>query len=450
MSKAAADPLLERGLPANKEAEMAVLGSVLLHGPCFDQAAAMLHGDDFSIEKHRRIFLAMAECSASGEPINYVTLATQLRYRDQLESVGGASYLSELTNGLPKFEDIDSYCRLVKECSRKRHVIFAAQAAIGSALESGGTAAEIAGALFGQLAKIEVGKAHIETAGEFLKSYEGGLTGLFNSSRQGLQTGFLRFDELTTGLYPGQLIIIGARTGQGKSSMAMNIAQHAAERGKVVVFFSLEMSKEELLRRVLSTTARVDLLRARRGFLNAEERTRLIQAAGRLASWPLILDDTGAVDLHYIRSVCDRVRAKTSELDLVVIDYLQLMTSKQRSENRTQEVTAISNGLKMLAKESHVPVLALSQLRRAERKGDNRPILSDLRESGSLEQDSDVVALIYREEAYKEDREDLHGLAELILAKQRNGPCGKINLVFLHKYTSFENRYEDAPDGGGE
>jgi replicative DNA helicase len=290
---------------------------------------------------------------------------------------------------------------------------------------------------------------------QVLDEYQGGLNAFLDPSKRvkGLSTGFYKLDEMTSGLHPGELIILAARPSMGKTAMALNIAQHVATKlEKVVAVFSLEMSKESLLTRVLCATARVDSQRFRAGYLNQEERRSLQRAAAELVEAPLYIDDTAGANLMDIHAKLRRVRSERGALDLVVVDYLQLMSGRGRFENRNAEVSSLSRGLKLLAKDLHVPMLVLSQLSRAPetRQGDHRPQLSDLRESGSIEQDADLVGFIFREEVYKRDREDLRGLAELIVAKQRNGPVGIINLVYLHTLTKFENRAEDLGDVGPE
>jgi replicative DNA helicase len=267
-----------------------------------------------------------------------------------------------------------------------------------------------------------------------------------------LSTGFKRFDELTGGLHAGELIIIAGRPSMGKTALALNVAQHAAAKvGQTVALFSLEMSKESLLTRLLCAMARVDNHRFRLGYLDAEERRRLQIAASELVEAPLYIDDSSGSNLIDMHAKLRRLQAERP-LGLVVVDYLQLMSGRGRFENRNQEISALSRGLKLLAKDLGVPMLVLSQLSRApeNRPGDHRPQLSDLRESGSIEQDADLVGFIFREEVYKPDREDLRGTAELILAKQRNGPTGKVQLVFLHQLTKFENRLADLGEEPSE
>jgi replicative DNA helicase len=284
---------------------------------------------------------------------------------------------------------------------------------------------------------------------QIIDDYQGGLNAFLDPSKRikGISSGFSKLDEMTGGMHAGELIILAARPSMGKTAFALNIAQHVATKlNKAVAVFSLEMSRESLLTRMLCASARVDSQKFRSGYLNSEERQRLQVAASQLVRSPLYIDDSAGANLMDIHAKLRRLQAeRKQELGLVVVDYLQLMSGRGRFENRNQEISTISRGMKLLAKELNVPMLVLSQLSRATetRQGDHRPQLSDLRESGSIEQDADVVAFIFREEVYKRDREDLRGLAELLVSKQRNGPVGKVDLVFLHHLTKFENRAED-------
>ncbi|HYM12452.1 MAG TPA: replicative DNA helicase [Bryobacterales bacterium] len=449
MQASAANLVLEKGLPANVEAEQFVLGSILLSDVLFAQVAGALDADDFVLEKHRRIFARMLELHTRSEKIEYLTLANELMKHGQLESCDGVAYLSALTEGLPRLENIDSYVRIVKDRSLLRRLIYTSQSIMGNCLEAGEEVDEI-------LAKAEdmilkVGDSRIRgglaSPRQIVETFPGGVNTFLDPSKRlrGLTTGFTKLDEMTTGLQPSELCVIAARPSMGKTALALNIAQHAAVKlAKTVAVFSLEMSSESLLSRMLCALARVDSHRFRGGFLNMEERRRLSGALNELVQSPLFIDDSASTNLMEMHAKCRRLRSERG-LDLVILDYLQLMTGKGKFENRNQEISTISRGLKQLAKELKVPVIALSQLSRAPevRTGDHRPQLSDLRESGSIEQDADLVAFIFREEVYKPDREDLHGMAELLVAKQRNGPTGKVDLAFLHKYTKFENRAED-------
>jgi len=449
MPATATGTAFEKGLPSNVEAEQFVLGSILLTDSAFAQVAGTLETEDFSIEKHRRIFARMFELHERSEKIEYVALADELNRHGQLESCDGVAYLSSLTEGLPRFENIDSYVRVVKDRSLLRRLIFTSQTIIGNCLGSSEDVDEILGKAEDMILK--VGDARIRgglaNPRQIVEAFPGGINTFLDPSKRlrGLSTGFAKLDEMTTGLQPAELCVIAARPSMGKTALALNIAQHVAVKlGKPVAVFSLEMSKESLLSRLLCALARVDSHRFRGGFLNQEERRRLSGALNQLVSSPLYIDDSAATNLMEMHAKCRRLRSERG-LSLVVLDYLQLMTGKGKFENRNQEISTISRGLKQLAKELDVPVIALSQLSRAPevRTGDHRPQLSDLRESGSIEQDADLVAFIFREEVYKPDRQDLHGLAELLVSKQRNGPTGKVELAFLHKYTRFENRAED-------
>jgi replicative DNA helicase len=446
---ATTDLALQKGLPANLDAERYVLGSILLDTELFIQVAATLGADDFSLEKHRRIFQRMADLHERGEKIDRITLAHELMKHNQLESVDGMSYLVSLDEGLPHIHNLDSYVRIVRDKSTMRRLILVSQQTIDRCLMGAEEPDEILASAEESLLKLgeSNAKAGLVTPAEILEQFSGGINAFLDPSKRvrGLSTGFKRFDELTGGLHPGELIIIAGRPAMGKTALALNMAQHAAVKlGKTVAVFSLEMSKESLLTRLLCASARVDSQRFRLGYLDMEERRRLQMAATDLFEAPLYIDDTSGSNLIDMHAKLRRLQAERP-LGLVVLDYLQLMSGRGRFENRVQEISSLSRGLKLLAKELDVPMMVLSQLSRAPetRPGDHRPQLSDLRESGSIEQDADVVAFIFREEVYKPEREDLKGVAELMLAKQRNGPTGKIQLVFLHHLTKFENRLTD-------
>jgi replicative DNA helicase len=441
----------ERGLPTNIDAERFVLGSILLDDSLYIQAAGTLEADDFSLEKHRRIFNRMGGLYERGEKIDRVTVANELMKFSELEACDGLSYLVSLDDGLPKIPNLDSYIRIVKDKSVLRRIIFASQHMMNRALTGEEEPEQIlAGA---EETLLKLGEARVQNglqnAGQILQNYEGGISAFLDPSKRikGVSTGFAKFDEYTGGLHAGDLVILAARPSMGKTALALNMAQHIAMKNKqTVVIFSLEMSKESLLTRMLCAAARVDSQRFRAGYLNQEERRKLRDAVNDIAEAPLFIDDTAGLHLMDMHAKLRRLAAERGKLGLVVVDYLQLMSGRGRFENRNQEVSALSRGMKLLGKELNVPMLVLSQLSRAPetRQGDHRPQLSDLRESGSIEQDADVVGFIFREEVYNREREDLRGLAELIIAKQRNGPIGTVNLVFLHAQTKFENRAEDT------
>jgi replicative DNA helicase len=443
------DIALEKGLPANLDAERFVLGSIMMDDASFIPIAGTLEADDFSLEKHRRIFSRMAELYDRGERIDRVTVANELMKHNQLESVDGLSYLVSLDDGLPAISNLESYVRIVKDKSVLRRIIFSSQKMIDRCYLGEEEPEQILSSAEESLLKLGESRAKDALANpdRIIREFEGGLDAFLDPSKRikGIGTGFLKFDEMTGGLHPGELIIIAARPSMGKTALALNIAQHVAMNPpQTVAVFSLEMSKESLLTRMICASARVDQQKFRAGYLNQDERRRLMKAAADLVQAPLFIDDSPGVNLMDIHAKLRRLRSEHG-LSLVIVDYLQLMSSRSRYENRNQEVSALSRGFKLLAKELNVPMVVLSQLSRAPetRPGDHRPQMSDLRESGSIEQDADVIGFIFREEVYKQDREDLKGLAELLLAKQRNGPTGKVNLVFLREFTKFENRTND-------
>jgi replicative DNA helicase len=441
---------IEKGLPTNVDAERFVLGSILLDDALYVQAAGTLEADDFSLEKHRRIFRRMGDLQERNEKIDRITVANELMKFGELEACDGLSYLVSLDDGLPQIPNLDAYIRIVKDKAVLRRMIFASQAVINRCLMGEEEPGDIlAGA---EETLLRLGEARVNTGlvntDQILKDYEGGINAFLDPSKRikGISTGFAKLDEMTGGLHGGDLFIIAARPSMGKTAFALNIAQHVALKLKqTCAVFSLEMSKESLLTRMLCATARVDSQRFRAGYLTQEERRKLNHGLHELAEAPLYIDDSPGLHMMDMHAKLRRLQAER-KLGLVIVDYLQLMSSRGRVENRNQEVSALSRGMKLLAKEMNVPMLVLSQLSRAveTRVGDHRPQLSDLRESGSIEQDADVVGFIFREEVYNRDREDLKGLAELIIAKQRNGPVGTVNLVFLHSQTKFENRAEDT------
>ena len=448
------DLTFERGLPANVDAERFVLGSILLNQDTYFQVAGAIEPEDFSLEKHRRIFARMKDLYDRGEKIDRVTLANELMKQGQIESVDGFSYLVSLDEGLPALSNLDSYIRIVKDKATLRKLIFSAQKVIDRCLIGEDEPDEILAGAEESLLKLGEARSgeKLESPSTVISKFPGGVNEFLDPSQRvsGLSTGFAKFDEMTGGLHGGELLILAARPSMGKTALALNIAQHVAthpQMRKPVAVFSLEMSSASLLTRLLCSAARVDQHKFRAGYLNGDERRKLQVALADLTESPLFLDDTAGVNLMDIHSKLRRMQAEHG-LSLVVIDYLQLMSSRGRSENRNQEVSAISRGLKLMAKDLDVPFLVLSQLSRAAetRIGDHKPQLSDLRDSGSIEQDADLGAFIFREEVYKRDREDLRGLADLIIAKQRNGPIGNVPLRFLGQFTRFENRAEDLPE----
>ncbi|MBZ5566701.1 MAG: replicative DNA helicase [Acidobacteriia bacterium] len=448
---------LERGLPANLDAERSILGAILLDNFTYTQASAEnLQADDFFLDSHRRIYARITELADSGRPVDLVTLAEELSRRKEVEAIGGVAYLSSLTDGLPHRPNIEQYVRIVKDKALLRGLIFAANAAIARAIDESEPAHDVLTSTEAAIYELSDRRliSGFRDVKQIVKESFGSIDALYERGQRvtGLETHFVDFDNLTSGLQHSDLIIIAARPSMGKTAFALNIAENASIKdNKVVGMFSLEMSREALLLRLLCSNAQVDSHKLRSGFLGRDDYQKLVEALGRLAEAPIFIDDTPGVTISEMRAKARRLQHQTGgRLDLLIVDYLQLMSGgvpggKTRFENRTQEVSAISRGLKLLAKELRVPVVGLSQLSRApeSRSGDHRPQLSDLRESGSIEQDADVVAFIFREEVYDPKPEN-EGFAELIVAKQRNGPTGKVDLAFLKRSTRFESRASDS------
>ncbi len=446
------DFTVDQALPDNLDAERFVLGAIMSSDTAYLQVAGALSAEDFSLEKHKRIFLRMSELQERGEKIDRVTLANELMKQGQLESVDGLSYLVSLDDGLPQLHNIDSYVEIVKEKSLLRRIIRVSQDTINRCLASDEEPKQILGAA--EEAFIKLGdmpsRNSLASPAQIITEYDGGINAFLDPSKRikGISTGFLKFDEMTGGLREGELFILAGRPAMGKTALALNVAQHVAtnpKNPKAVAVFSMEMSKESLLIRMLCASARVDQQRFRAGYLSADDRRLLQDAMYRMVESPLFIDDTAGINLMDVHSKIRRLQAE-HDLGLVVIDYMQLMQGRGRFENRVQEISSLSRGMKIMSKELRVPFLVLSQLSRAPetRTGDHRPMLSDLRESGSIEQDADLVAFIFREEVYRPDKESLKGVAELILAKQRNGPTGRVKLAFLNRYTKFENLAADT------
>jgi len=439
-------------MPANLDAERSILGAILLDNFAFNQAAETLQPDDFLLDSHRRIYQRMLALGEIGRPMDLVTLSEELSRNKELEAVGGVSYITSLTDGLPRASNIEHYIRIVKDKALLRGLIYASNAAIARAMDEAEPAGDIlasAETSIYQLSDKRFGSGFMDVK-EIVKNSFGSIDALYERGQRvtGLETHFTDLDNLTSGLQASDLVIIAARPSMGKTAFAMNIAENAAVRDrKIVGIFSLEMSRESLLLRMLCSHARVDSHKLRTGFLAREDYTKLVSALGDLADSPIFIDDTPGISLTELRAKARRLQHQQGGLNLLVVDYLQLMSASapgqaKRYENRTQEVSAISRGLKMIAKELRVPVVALSQLSRApENRGgkDSEPKLSDLRESGAIEQDADVVAFIFRPEVYDRDNPDLDGKAKLIIAKQRNGPTDTIQLAFLKSFTRFEN-----------
>ncbi len=437
-------------LPASAEAERSILGAILLDNFSYNQAAEHLRPEDFSLDSHRRIYARMMDLAESSRPIDIITLVDELDRKKELQAIGDMAYVSSLLDGVPDRPSIEHYIKIVRDKALLRGLIYTANAAIARAADQSDAAEDILNdteaAIF-QLSEKRIGRGFLGIQ-DIVKDSFGSVDALLQRGQRitGLATHYNDLDEMTSGLQKSDLVILAARPSMGKTAFAMNMAENAAILdGKVVGIFSLEMSREALLLRLLCSRARVDAHKMRTGSLWRDDMQKVVRAMEELASSRIYIDDTAGVSLSEMRAKARRLQQTCGGLDLIVVDYLQLMSGGgKRHENRTQEVSAISRGLKALAKELHVPVIALSQLSRApeSRGGDHRPQLADLRESGSIEQDADLVMFIFREEVYKQDDPDLQGRAEIIIAKQRNGPIGRINLAFLKHSTRFESLAE--------
>jgi replicative DNA helicase len=432
---------------------------MLLDGVAISDATAKLRAEDFSLDSHQRVYRAIVDMMAKGHGIDYTTVRAELERRREIDTIGGPAYLAFLSEGIPRNFNIESYVRIVKDKSLLRQLMGIFHDGAIRAGDQSEDAITVLGDVEAQLADvadsaIQRGLAGI---GEIVASSFGSIDKLYEQGREitGLATHYTDFDRMTSGLQESELIIIAARPSMGKTAWAINIAQNAAiHDGKVVAVFSLEMSKESLLRRLLASEALVNSRKIQTGFLPKEDKGKLLAALERLMDSKMFIDDTPGITLAEMRAKARRLKQQEGRLDLILVDYLQLMTGsnatgKKGFENRTQEVSSISRGLKALAKEMRVPVVALSQLSRGseQRAGDKKPLLSDLRESGSIEQDADVVAFIHREDYYDRENEDVKGQAEIIVAKQRNGPTGIVKLAYLADYTRFENLA--SGDSGG-
>jgi replicative DNA helicase len=453
---------LQKLPPQNIEAEQMVLGAILIENDSLNKVIETLSADDFYKDTHRRIFAVMLDMFETGDAIDLVTLSDAIRGKTGLESVGGASYLATLVSLVPTAANIKYHARIVREKSVLRKLIHSATDIITQSYEDSRTVVNIDELLDrAEKSIFEIAQGKIKDSFVSMKNIVGHsftiVEQLYEKKEMvtGLATGFLDLDERTSGFQQSDLIIVAGRPSMGKTAFCLNIAAHAAiEKGKSVAIFSLEMSKEQLVLRMLGSESRVDAHKLRTGHLSERDWKPLSNAAGRLAEAPIFIDDTAAISVLETRAKARRLKADQG-LDLVIVDYLQLMRGRGDEGSREQEISNISRSLKALAKELQVPVIALSQLNRAveTRPGkEKRPMLADLRESGAIEQDADVILFIYRDEVYNKcecpyDGECLcgqRGKAEVIIGKQRNGPIGKVDLTFVNRYTRFENAEKRA------
>ena len=429
--------------PQNVEAERSVLGAMLIDTEAIGIAVEIIDEACFYEDVHRKIYLSMIDLYSNRKNVDLITLSDKLRNDGLLESIGGVSYLAQIIDFVPTSANIEYYAHIVKERSVQRQLIKSATQIISESYEPGTTVDELVDRAEKLIFEIAVSRErqksiHIK---EIIKDSIETIDQLYQRKEHvtGIATGFEEFDRMTSGLQESDLIIIAGRPSMGKSSLAISMAEFAAVQKKLpVAFFSLEMSKEQLVQRLLCSHARVDAHKVRSGFLSPSDWPKLTAAAGKLSAAPIFIDDTPAISALELRAKARRLKSNY-DVKLIVLDYLQLMRSSTRSESRQQEISEISRSLKALARELDIPVIAISQLSRAvESRQDHRPQLSDLRESGAIEQDADLVVLLMREEYYNPTEEN-RGIADCIIAKQRNGPVGTIKLTFIKEYMRFEN-----------
>lgn len=440
-------------LPVNVDAERFVLGSIMLDDSQFIEVAGTLTLDDFSLEKHRRIFSRMADLQKRGEHIDRVTVAEELQRSGQLESCDGVSYIVSLDDGLPQSANLDSYVRIIQEKATLRSAILACQRTIHRCLGAHDGAADIlaeAESILARLGERAWNHDRWLTPESIMGCHPGGVSAFLEPSRGGggLSTPWPRLNRSTCGLQPGDLIVIAGRPGMGKSCWLLQVCHWAATHGVAAAYVSLEMSKESLVRRLICADARIDHQKLRAGSLNADDRRRALLAASRLSEMPLCIEDTQVRTVPALAASLRRLAARCT-IGVVAVDHLQLMRSTGRVEKRYLEVGEIVRALKHLATDLKVPLLVASQLNRDCETENRAPQLSDLRESGEIEQDADIVLFLHRPERYAKNlsRADLRGIASFIIAKQRNGPIGEIDMVFLHQFQRFENRADELSEG---
>jgi len=452
--------------PQNLDAERSVLGGILLDSSAFDDVQEICKAEDFYREAHRKVFEAMSTLAKKSEPIDRVTLKDALTQQGVFASIGGDDFIDLLDKVVPVTTNVAWYARIVREKAVARRMIEAGQAIAAQGFEQQGEVGDFLDDAQRRIFAIteqqnQTGFVAVQT---IVKDAFKQIESLYARQEEitGISTGFADLDRMTSGFQPGDLVILAARPSMGKTAFCLNIAAHAAIRARFnakkigVAMFSLEMPSVQLVMRMLSSEARVDAQRLRTGRLIESDWPKLAHAAGQLAETTMHIDDSPGLTALDLRAKCRRLAAKLlnteAPLGLIIIDYLQLMKGNERIESREQQISEISRSLKGLAKELKVPVIALSQLNRSlEKRPDKRPIMSDLRESGAIEQDADTICFLYREEVYEKDNENVKGVAEVIIGKQRNGPIGTANVAFLHEFTRFENLARDyVPSGGGE
>jgi replicative DNA helicase len=433
--------------PQHIEAEQSILGGILIENDTINRVTEILDADDFYRDAHRKIFNALINLSERDEPADLITLTNELRKIDQLDSIGGASYLASLIDSVPTAANIEYYAKIVKEKAILRKLIQTSTEIVTQSYEDRG---DVEGFLDeAERAIFEISEKRVRPSfysiREIVKDSFTTIERLFKKKElvTGVPSGFKELDRMTAGFQPSDLIIIAGRPSMGKTAFCLDVAEYAAIDNKIpVAIFSLEMSKEQLVIRMLCSQAHVEGTRLRTGYLNESDWPKLTIAAGNLSEAPIYIDDTAALSALELRAKARRLKADRG-LGMVIVDYLQLMKGRARVESRQQEISEISRSLKALAKELNIPVIAVSQLsRKTEERTGNRPQLSDLRESGAIEQDADLILFIYRDEIYNRSEDNPNrGKAEVIIGKQRNGPIGKIDLAFLDKFTTFKDLY---------
>jgi replicative DNA helicase len=453
VAAASTDDILRRVPPQNLEAEQSVLGAILLENEAINQALEVLNPDDFYRESHREIFRVMTELSDRIQPVDAITMTDALRTRGKLEAIGGPAYIAELAACVPTASNVAHYARIVREKAVLRALASTATEIASAAYDAPSRVDEFLDEAEHKIFEISERRirASFHTMHELTRESLKIIERLYERKEMvtGVPTGFTDLDRITAGLQPADLVVIAARPSMGKTALALNIAAYAAteaEPRRGVAFFSLEMSKEQLVLRLLCSEARVDSSKARAGYLGERDFPKLAVAAARLAEAPIFIDDSSDTSAIVLKAKCRRLaRDSSANLGLIIVDYLQLMRAARPGESREKEIAEISRSLKALAKELRVPVIALSQLnRQVETRPDRRPLLADLRESGAIEQDADVIAFIYRDEMYHRDSKE-PGVAEVIIAKQRNGPTDTAKLTYISQFTRFENY---APEAG--
>ena len=429
--------------PQNLEAEQSVLGSVLLEPEALSRVLEVMAGDDFYREAHRKIFSSMLDLFRKGTPVDLITLTEILQNKGQLDEIGGASYLTSLTDAIPSAIHVDVYARIIREKSILRRLINRATEIASKGYSFTGDAEDLLDEAEKIIFEISEDKINplVYPLSQIIKESMPVLENLYDRKEMvtGVPSGFTQLDKLTSGFQNSDLVIIAGRPSMGKTAFALNIARNAAVDYEVpVVVFSLEMSRQQLAIRMICSEAKVDSNKVRTGFFGDREWPKLTAAAGHLSEAPIFIDDSPTMTVLQMRAKARRLKAEQG-LGLVVIDYLQLMKGREGSERREQEISEISRSLKALAKELNIPVIALSQLnRRPEGRDDKKPVLADLRESGAIEQDADVICFIFREEMYDENSKH-KGIAEILLRKHRNGPTGSVPLKFFNEQTRFED-----------